>query len=533
MAQPATLAASALPDTPAPPKGNDWDLDSFFSQSEQNATGEVTPPKGMIGSIKNLLSSGGKKKSKKRRLSHSDTDLAALVKKDEFTAGDLRDSFGGIQKMFQTLIQKQNDLNQKQGDVMQTVKSLEPRMDKLSEISADLSNRVVALEQAEKKYELFQKEMKESVVSLANAIGSVNHQLQKVKQDMWTEDKLKAAVQEEFAAVVGQLQAEIEDDIRMKHEHHVKRETQLREDLERMKTELNVVLEEFPAKTTLVCPNFPFDPREDEQYLCNLFEDLLMRMEARVNIVRIARFGKEPTEERPGIIKIQLQNHDEKAEVLSKKRLIRDIDDEFLSTLVLQVSESHSEKAWKSSVKTLLRYSGFQDSLYMLESGKLVPRRGDFYNHQPPATPSDTEASFQDIYDQSTPTAHGPNPSSFPAPMGPRRFHPPQRGGSYRGRRGPRRQGSRGGIDRRSYSAAVQRPPPSQQQQRRTSERQQALNAIRGRYSGTRVRLPTPPAPAPTSVPAPASASAAAEKMDTIPGSGDVASLLDRISYTS
>ena len=133
----------------------------------------------------------------------------------------------------------------------------------------------------------------------------------------------------------------------------------------------------FEPDTTVIADNLPFEDNED---LDSKVQTMIRRdLAINVPVVRTTRLRPRPPRvtrhgnvSKPGLVKIQFQNVEDKVRVLREKRALMNSSE--FSNVFLRSSKSHSDRLAEQNLKTLLDLIPDGKSYQVTGNGRLVKR---------------------------------------------------------------------------------------------------------------------------------------------------------------
>ena len=139
----------------------------------------------------------------------------------------------------------------------------------------------------------------------------------------------------------------------------------------------------FDPDTTIVADNLPWEENEDLEAKV----EVMIRRDLAVNvpIVRTTRLKPPPPRvtrhgnlSRPGLVKIQFRNTDDKIKVLREKMKLMNSRD--FSNVYLRSSKTHSERLMEQNFKTILELLPDGKDYQLAGNGRLIKRDQRFAN---------------------------------------------------------------------------------------------------------------------------------------------------------
>ena len=140
----------------------------------------------------------------------------------------------------------------------------------------------------------------------------------------------------------------------------------------------------FDPETTIVAENLAFEEDED---LDGKVENMIRKdLAINVPVVRTQRLTPRPPRytrhgnwSKPGIVKIQFNNKDDKIAVLKEKKHLSNSQD--FSHVYLRSSKSYSERIMEQNLRTLLELMPDGDSWQVAGNGRVVRRYNSSYGN--------------------------------------------------------------------------------------------------------------------------------------------------------
>jgi len=151
-----------------------------------------------------------------------------------------------------------------------------------------------------------------------------------------------------------------------------------------MQSHVEPVEEEFRTDNTVVCSGLVGSPREDIHQMAQVLVNDGLGM-VDIPIVRAIRMRSH--NEKPGLVKIEFRNKDEKIRAL---RLRRNLADNGFRKVYLRAAATHTDRAMQRNFTTLLKLIPNGDKYRIANNGLLVsrdePRTMGTWSRGPPIT---------------------------------------------------------------------------------------------------------------------------------------------------
>ena len=156
--------------------------------------------------------------------------------------------------------------------------------------------------------------------------------------------------------------------------------------------------EPYNIDDTLVVTGVPYSPGEDVQAKMKV----LIQTHLKLSDVTIARAKRTPwRNNRPGIVKVQLGNLDEKIRVLRAKATLKTAPDipSSYRKVYIRASKSHEQRLMELNLREMMRYLPCEEEYRFTGSGRLV-RKNDG-GQQPPEASGLGTSPHQDNMEES------------------------------------------------------------------------------------------------------------------------------------